>query len=230
VVIKGDKIISKDPLRFQDEFVRHKILDIIGDITLLGKPLKAHIIATRPGHAINAEFTKALSAQMESRKKKKAKRPKVPLAAETELDINRVLETIPHRYPFVMVDRVLEFVGDDALMAVKNVTINEPYFMGHFPTNPVMPGVLQLEAMAQAAGIIMLRKGGKTGSTAFFMSADKVKFRRPVLPGDQLIINAKITKTRGNKMAQAECTCSVDGKVVSSAEVMFALVPAGDED
>ncbi|GAB5561054.1 MAG: bifunctional UDP-3-O-[3-hydroxymyristoyl] N-acetylglucosamine deacetylase/3-hydroxyacyl-ACP dehydratase [Synoicihabitans sp.] len=229
VVIKGDKIISKDPLRFNDEFVRHKILDIIGDITLLGKPLKAHIIATRPGHAINAELTKAISEQMEGRKKKKAKRPKVPLPTETELDIQRILDTIPHRYPFVMVDRVIEFVGDDALMAVKNVTINEPYFNGHFPGNPVMPGVLQLEAMAQAAGIIMLRKGGKSGSTAFFMSADKVKFRRPVRPGDQLIINAKIVKMRGTKMAQAECTCSVDGKVVSGAELMFAIVSDAEE-
>lgn len=228
VVIKGDKIISKDPLRFKDEFVRHKILDIIGDITLLGKPLKAHIIATRPGHAINAELTKAIAAQMEGRKKKKkAKRPAVVQPTDTELDIQRILETIPHRYPFVMIDRVIEFVGDDALMAVKNVTINEPYFNGHFPENPVMPGVLQLEAMAQAAGIIMLRKGGKSGSTAFFMSADKVKFRRPVRPGDQIIINAKIVKVRGNKMAQAECTCSVDGKVVSSAELMFAIVSEG---
>lgn len=227
VVIKGDKIISKDALRFQDEFVRHKILDIIGDITLLGKPIKAHIIATRPGHAINAELTKLVSAQMEGRKKKK-KRPTVVQPTDTELDIRRILDTIPHRYPFVMVDRVVEFVGDDALMAVKNVTINEPYFNGHFPGNPVMPGVLQLEAMAQAAGIIMLRKGGKGGSTAFFMSADKVKFRRPVTPGDQLIINAKIVKVRGNKMAQAECTCSVDGKVVSSAELMFAIVAVED--
>ncbi len=231
IVIKGDKIISKDPLRFQDEFVRHKILDIIGDITLLGKPLKAHIIATRPGHAINAELTKLVAAQMEGRKKKRSKkRPTVVQPTDTELDIQRILETIPHRYPFVMVDRVVEFIGDDALMAIKNVTINEPYFNGHFPGNPVMPGVLQLEAMAQAAGIIMLRKGGQGGSTAFFMSADKVKFRRPVRPGDQIIINAKIVKVRGNKMAQAECTCSVDGKVVSSAELMFAIVSAEDAE
>lgn len=224
VVIKGDKIISKDPLRFKDEFVRHKMLDIIGDITLLGMPLKAHIIATRPGHAINAELTKGLAAQLEGRAKKKKKRPKTLLPTETSLDIRRILDTIPHRYPFVMVDRIVEFIGDDALVAIKNVTINEPYFTGHFPNNPVMPGVLQLEAMAQAAGIIMLRKGGEGGKTAFFMSADKVKFRRPVRPGDQLIMNAKIVKMRGSKMAQAECTCSVDGQVVSSAELMFAIV------
>lgn len=224
VVIKGDKIISKDPLRFKDEFVRHKMLDIIGDVTLLGMPIKAHIIATRPGHAINAELTKGLAAQLEGRAKKRKKRPKVVLPTETSLDIRRILDTIPHRYPFVMVDRVVEFIGDDALVAIKNVTINEPYFTGHFPDNPVMPGVLQLEAMAQAAGIIMLRKAEQAGRTAFFMSADKVKFRRPVRPGDQLIINAKIVKVRGGKMAQAECTCSVDGQVVSGAELMFAVV------
>jgi len=225
IVIKGDKIISKDPLRFKDEFVRHKILDIIGDLTLLGMPLKAHIIATRPGHAINAGFTQLVADQQaDSAKKRKKKRAKSLAPTETSLDIRRILDTIPHRYPFVMVDRIVEFIGDDALVAIKNVTINEPYFMGHFPENPVMPGVLQLEAMAQAAGIIMLRKGGEGGKSAFFMSADKVKFRRPVRPGDQLIINAKILKVRGGKMAQAECTCSVDGRVVSGAELMFALV------
>ncbi len=231
VVIKGDKIISKEPLRFKDEFVRHKILDIIGDVMLLGLPLKAHIIATRPGHAINAELTKALFAQLQERKKgpKKKARPATVLPSETSLDIRRILDTIPHRYPFVMIDRVVEFIGDDELVAIKNVTINEPYFMGHFPSNPVMPGVLQLEAMAQAAGIILLRKTAKAGRTAFFMSADKVKFRKPVRPGDQIIINAKITKTRGEKLAIAECNCTVDGQVASSAEVMFGVVEEGEE-
>jgi len=226
VVIKGDKIISKEPLRFKDEFVRHKILDIIGDIVLLGMPLKAHIVATRPGHAINAELTKALYAQLEERRKGPKKKPRAGsvLPTETSLDIRRILETLPHRYPFVMLDRVVEFVGEDELVAVKNVTINEPYFMGHFPTNPVMPGVLQLEAMAQAAGIVMLRRAANAGKVAFFMSADKVKFRKPVRPGDQVIINAKIVKYRGDKLASAECNCSVDGQVVSSAEMMFAVM------
>jgi len=232
VVIKGDKIISKEPLRFKDEFVRHKILDIIGDIVLLGMPLKAHIIATRPGHAINAELTKALYAKFEERKKgpKKKPRPAGVLPTETSLDIRRILETLPHRYPFVMLDRVVEFIGQDELVAIKNVTINEPYFQGHFPAsanmsiNPVMPGVLQLEAMAQAAGIVMLRRPSNAGKAAFFMSADKVKFRKPVRPGDQLIINAKIVKYRGEKMALAEANCTVDGQVVSSAEMMFAVI------
>ena len=113
--------------------------------------------------------------------------------------------------------------------AIKNVTINEPYFNGHFPGNPVMPGVLQLEAMAQAAGIVMLRRTGNSGKTAFFMSADKVKFRKPVRPGDQIIINAKIVKVRGEKLAAAECNCTVGGQVVSSAELMFAMVEEGED-
>jgi UDP-3-O-[3-hydroxymyristoyl] N-acetylglucosamine deacetylase/3-hydroxyacyl-[acyl-carrier-protein] dehydratase len=231
VVIRGDKVISKEPLRFADEFVRHKILDIIGDLSLLGLPLKAHIVATRPGHAINADLTKALAAKLEERRKgpKRKPRPTTVLPTETSLDIRRILDTIPHRYPFVMLDRVLEFIGNDELVAIKNVTINEPYFTGHFPSNPVMPGVLQLEAMAQAAGIVMLRRTGNSGKTAFFMSADKVKFRRPVRPGDQIIINAKITKVRGDKLAAAECNCTVGGQVVSSAELRFAVVEEGEE-
>ncbi len=226
IVIKGDKIISKEPLRFADEFVRHKILDIIGDLTLLGLPLRAHIVATRPGHAINADLTKALYARMEELKgggRKKA-RPKQVLATETSLDIRRLLDTLPHRYPFVMIDRVVEFVGDDELVAIKNVTINEPYFAGHYPGNPVMPGVLQVEAMAQTAGVLLLRRGSTEGKVALFMSADKVKFRKAVRPGDQLVINAKLTKMRGNRIATAEVSCSVDGLVVSSAELMFTVV------
>ncbi len=232
VVIKGDKIISKEGLRFKDEFVRHKILDIVGDITLLGLPLKAHIIAVRPGHAINAELTKVLAAKLEERKKgpKKKPRPAMVMPDETALDIRRILDTLPHRYPFVMIDRVVEFVGEDALVAIKNVSINEPYFQGHFPGNPVMPGVLQLEAMAQAAGILMLRRGSAEGKTTLFMSADRVKFRKPVRPGDQLILNAKLTKTRGDKLAAAEVTCTVDGHVVSSGELMFAIVNSSEVD
>ncbi len=231
IVIKGDKIISKDPLRFKDEFVRHKILDIIGDLVLLGLPLKAHIIATRPGHAINAELTKALYARMEEIKdgarKKPAARPKQVLATETSLDIRRLLDMLPHRYPFVMLDRVVEFVSADELVAIKNVTYNEPYFSGHYPGNPVMPGVLQVEAMAQAAGVLLLRRGSGEGKVALLMSADKVKFRKAVRPGDQVVLNAKLTRTRGNKIATAEVTCSVDGLVVSSAELMFSLVEEG---
>ncbi|OHE82540.1 MAG: 3-hydroxyacyl-[acyl-carrier-protein] dehydratase FabZ, partial [Verrucomicrobia bacterium RIFCSPLOWO2_12_FULL_64_8] len=147
---------------------------------------------------------------------------------ETSLDVRRLLDTLPHRYPFLMVDKVIEFVSESELVAVKNVSINEPYFAGHFPGNPVMPGVLQLEAMAQAAGILLLRRGTAEGKVTLFLSADKVKFRKAVRPGDQLVINAKLTKIRANKLAGAEVSCSVDGLVVSSAELMFTVVDEGD--
>ncbi len=233
IVIKGDKIISKEPLRFSDEFVRHKILDIIGDITLLGIPLKAHIVATRPGHALNAELTKLLLEKYETWKKggKKAAKPAAPkaeLAVETSLDIRRILDTIPHRYPFVMIDRVIEFT-DISLTAIKNVTINEPFFQGHYPGNPVMPGVLQIEAMAQAAGILLLRKMDVTNKVALFMSCDKVKWRKPVRPGDQLNIKIKLTKLRGS-IACAEAECTVAGQVVSSGDLMFAVVDNAEVD
>jgi UDP-3-O-[3-hydroxymyristoyl] N-acetylglucosamine deacetylase/3-hydroxyacyl-[acyl-carrier-protein] dehydratase len=223
IVIKGDKVISKEPLRFKDEFVRHKILDIVGDVALLGLPLKAHIVAMRPGHAINAELTRAL---LEARQKGGKRRAAAPLAPdEASLDIRRVLDTLPHRYPFLLIDRVIGFEeGGNGITALKNVTINEPYFNGHFPGNPVMPGVLQLEAMAQAAGILMLRKTNNSTKAAYFMSADKVKFRRPVLPGDQLLISAKLTKSRGDKLAAASAECRVDGQVVSSADLLFTLI------
>jgi UDP-3-O-[3-hydroxymyristoyl] N-acetylglucosamine deacetylase/3-hydroxyacyl-[acyl-carrier-protein] dehydratase len=233
IVIKGDKIISKEPLRFNDEFVRHKMLDIIGDITLLGIPLKAHIVATRPGHALNAELTKILfekytAWQKGGKKAVKPAAPKADITTETTLDIRRVLDTLPHRYPFVMLDRVVEMTPD-SLTAIKNITFNEPFFQGHYPGNPVMPGVLQVEAMAQAAGILMLRRGTMEGKTALFMSCDKVKWRKPVRPGDQLNVRVKLTKVRGT-IACAEGECTVGGQVVCSAELMFATVDSSALD
>ncbi len=233
IVIKGDKILSQEPLRFEDEFVRHKILDIVGDIMLLGRPLKAHIVAVRPGHSMNAALTRELAKQLEAeqtgKKKEKAERSSAILPTESSLDIRRILQTMPHRYPFLMVDRVVE-VGDDELTAIKNVTIIEPFFQGHFPGYPVMPGVLQVEAMAQAAGVLFLRKvsGESKDKIAFFMSCDKVKFRQAVVPGDQLEIHVKMTKCRGSRIGAAEGVCKVGGKVVSSAELMFAIADAAE--
>lgn len=228
IVIRGDKIISKEPLRFRDEFVRHKMLDILGDIVLLGKPLKAHIIAVRPGHALNAEFTKALHSQMVRAQNVSIKPEERPLEkpANSELNIRQILNLMPHRYPFLLIDRVLE-ISENRLVALKNVTINEPYFIGHFPGRPVMPGVLQVEAMAQAAGALMLKRSALGNKLAFFMSCDRAKFRRPVEPGDQLRIEINLIKHRVGKLGVAECLCRVDGKVVSSAELMFMLVEDG---
>ncbi|MCC5789119.1 MAG: bifunctional UDP-3-O-[3-hydroxymyristoyl] N-acetylglucosamine deacetylase/3-hydroxyacyl-ACP dehydratase [Opitutales bacterium] len=232
VVIKGDKILSKEPLRFKDEFVRHKMLDIVGDVFLLGKPLKAHIIAMRPGHNINSQLTKALFEKMnataKSAKKTPAPKTAIPWANDKKIDITKILNTLPHRYPFVMIDRVVDFPDDESLVAIKNVTINEPYFTGHFPGRPVMPGVLQVEAMAQASGLLMLRKLDNVAKLAYFMSADKVKFRKAVEPGDQLVIEVKLLKSRGNKIGQASAKAKVDGEVVSSAELMFIIAEAGE--
>jgi len=234
IVIKGDKILSKEPLRFEDEFVRHKILDVIGDVALLGKSLKAHLVCVRPGHALNSEITVKLAERMAGAGKKKSgstgkQKGKAHVEAhETALDVRRVLDVLPHRFPFVMIDKVISIDGEESLVAIKNVSINEPFFPGHFPGQPVMPGVLQLEAMAQAAGVLLLRRGSAEGKVAFFMSADKVKFRRPVVPGDQLEISAKLDKVRGDKLATASAECRVNGKVVSSAQLMFALADAGE--
>ena len=226
---------SKEPLRFEDEFVRHKILDIVGDMCLLGKPLKADIIAVRPGHSLNSDLTAKILESVAKKEKLKSgspakahERKSYVMPDETELDIRRVLDVLPHRFPFVMIDRVVSIEGDQSLTGIKNVSINEPFFTGHFPGHPVMPGVLQLEAMAQAAGILLLRRGSAEGKVAFFMSADKVKFRKPVVPGDQLEIRANLVKVRGNKIATAEVTCMVSGKIVSSASLMFAITDASD--
>ncbi len=235
IVIKGDKIVAKEPLRFKDEFVRHKMLDIIGDIGLLGMPVRAHIVAVRPGHALNAELSKVLRERLLSKEppaKGKARPAQTTMTVEAHektLDIRRVLDILPHRYPFVMVDRIVEVVDEDELIALKNVTINEPYFQGHYPGRPVMPGVLQIEAMAQAAGVLLLRKlPVEDNKIAFFMSADKVKFRQAVEPGDSMEIRVKLIKTRGNKIATASGECKVGGKAVSSAELMFMLADPTD--
>ena len=232
VVIKGGQIMSKEPLRFEDEFVRHKILDIVGDLCLLGKPLHAHIIAVRPGHSLNSELTAKILEFSDKKNPDRSKKEEssVVLPEETELDVRRVLDVLPHRYPFVMIDRVISIDGNESLVAIKNVTINEPFFTGHFPGHPVMPGVMQLEAMAQAAGLLLLRRGKGAGKVAFFMSADKVKFRKPVVPGDQLRIKATLDKVRGNKLATANVSCYVDDKEVSSANLMFTIANAGASD
>ncbi|UPA28454.1 MAG: bifunctional UDP-3-O-[3-hydroxymyristoyl] N-acetylglucosamine deacetylase/3-hydroxyacyl-ACP dehydratase [Verrucomicrobiota bacterium] len=230
VVIKGDQILSKEPLRFPDEFVRHKILDLIGDLALLGMDLRCHLIAIRPGHAFNAKLTKQIfeqykeSYQQTAQKKKSS--PRAIIAEDPSFDTIKVLNTLPHRYPFLLIDRVVKFIGDDSLVALKNVTINEPYFAGHYPGHPVMPGVLQIEAMSQAAGILMLKRYQYESRLAYFMSCDKVKFRKPVVPGDQLEITVKIIRYRGDKIGVAAAECRVAGEVVSSAELMFSIVKA----
>jgi UDP-3-O-[3-hydroxymyristoyl] N-acetylglucosamine deacetylase/3-hydroxyacyl-[acyl-carrier-protein] dehydratase len=207
IVIRGQAILSKEPLRFADEFVRHKILDLI---------------AVKPGHSINAELGQALTR--EYARMAALALPRAFPPGEGGLDINQVMEILPHRYPFLMLDRVIGFETDTKITAVKSVSINEPYFQGHFPGHPVMPGVLQIEAMAQAASVLLMRLERTSHRLGYFMSADSVKFRKPVFPGDTLFVHAEITKTRGAKLAKAKCHCVVNGGIVSEGELMFTFL------
>ena len=240
VVIRDDAVLTTEPLRFTDEFVRHKMLDIIGDLTLIGRPLLGHVVAVRPSHAANCEMARLVGAQM--RKSQAAVQAFSPPPATREapaapaqagsapipdgstLDIDQVMKILPHRPPFLLVDRITKIDGN-RIIGLKNVTTNEPYFTGHFPGRPIMPGVLQLEAIAQVAGILMLRQSENHGKLAYFMSAESVKWRRPVRPGDTLLIDVELIKWRG-KIGRAKGNCYVGEDLVSEAEVTFMLFEA----
>ncbi|MEY2607006.1 MAG: hypothetical protein QOH31_4846 [Verrucomicrobiota bacterium] len=220
IVIRGDSLMSKEPLRYPDEFVRHKILDIIGDLFLAGCRIRGHVIAVKPGHAANSELTKAISkryAQMLAMVP-----PQVIPRGSAVMNVTDVQAVLPHRFPFLMIDRILAFEGENKIVGMKSVTINEPYFQGHFPGHPVMPGVLQLEAMAQVASILMSKRTSLSG-IGYFMSADEVKFRKPVHPGDTLIIEGELLRAKAT-IAKASCRCLVNGEVTSEAILMFAYV------
>jgi UDP-3-O-[3-hydroxymyristoyl] N-acetylglucosamine deacetylase/3-hydroxyacyl-[acyl-carrier-protein] dehydratase len=241
VVIRDDAVLTTEPLRYPDEFVRHKILDIIGDLSLVGRPLCGHVVAVKPSHTANCELARLIVAQM--RKPLVAMQAFTPppvadsasKAAQAEaimqsvqsggsLDISQLMKILPHRYPFLMIDRVIRIEGNK-VTALKNVSVNEPYFQGHFPNHPIMPGVLQLEAIAQVAGILLLKQAENLGKLAYFMAADAVKWRKPVRPGDTLMIEVELTKSRG-KIGRAKGVCSVNSEPVSEAEVTFMLVDA----
>lgn len=222
VVIRGDTALSKHPLRFEDEFVRHKILDIIGDLSLFGRRIMGHVIAVRPGHGPNTELARAILKQYNEMRAMVPAPFNIP-SGEAVMDINEVMKILPHRYPFLLVDRIIGFEGENKCTGIKNVTINEPYFTGHFPGHPIMPGVLQLEAMAQVASILLLRAPENQGKIGYFLSANNVKWRRPVLPGDTLMIEAEILKIKRN-IGQAVGRCIVNGQVVSEADLMFSLI------
>ncbi len=222
IVVRGESVLSKEPLRFPDEFVRHKILDIIGDLALLGRAIRGHVVAVRPGHGANTDLARALAKALETTEAMLPKR-NFP-AGDGGLDINEVMNILPHRYPFLMVDRILSFEGETKCLGIKSVTINEPFFQGHFPGHPVMPGVLQVEAMAQVASVLMMRISKSASRVGYFMSADGVKFRKPVFPGDTLFIHAELTKSRGNQLAKAMCRCVVNDAVVSEGELMFTFL------
>ena len=222
VVIRGNEIMSKEAMRFSNEFARHKALDLIGDLMLSGIKILGHVIAVKPGHGPNTKMAAMLKTEYAKMRLMVPAAVSIP-DGESVLDINEVLKILPHRFPMLMVDRIVDFIGDNKCIAIKNVTFNEPYFAGHFPDHPIMPGVLQLEAMAQVSSVLMLRKPENAGKIGYFMSADNVKWRRPVFPGDTLFIESDVTKTRGS-IGQTRCRCLVNGEVVSEAELKFALM------
>ena len=222
VVIRGNEIMSKESMRFHNEFARHKALDLIGDLMLSGIKILGHVIAVKPGHGPNTKMAAMLKSQYAKMRLMVPAAVSIP-DGESVLDINEVLKILPHRYPFLMVDRIVDCLGENTCIAIKNITINEPYFAGHFPGHPIMPGVLQLEAMAQVSSVLMLRKPENVGKIGYFMSADSVKWRRPVFPGDTLFIESEIIKIRGS-IGQTRCRCLVNGEVVSEAELKFALM------
>jgi UDP-3-O-[3-hydroxymyristoyl] N-acetylglucosamine deacetylase/3-hydroxyacyl-[acyl-carrier-protein] dehydratase len=222
IVIRGDAVLSKEPMRFADEFVRHKILDVVGDLALFGHRLRAHVIAVKPGHGPNTDLARALSR--EYAKIAPMLQPRAIPTGEGGMDITEIMSFLPHRYPFLMVDRILGFEGESKITGMKTVTINEPFFQGHFPGHPVMPGVLQVEAMAQVASILLMKLAKSASRIGYFMSADEVKFRKPVMPGDTLFITAELIKARSNRLAKARCTCVVNDNIVSEGELMFTFV------
>jgi UDP-3-O-[3-hydroxymyristoyl] N-acetylglucosamine deacetylase/3-hydroxyacyl-[acyl-carrier-protein] dehydratase len=205
--------------RFEDEPVRHKVLDIIGDLSLAGAPIDGRIVASRSGHSLNRRMATALREQAQQ-----VVSPSAEQRAAT-MDIRTIQKIMPHRYPMLLVDRVIELEGDERAVGVKNVTINEPFFAGHYPRTPIMPGVLIVEAMAQLGGLLLSQRLETTGKIAVLLSLDKVKLRHPVTPGDQLLLEARTVRA-SSRMASLECKASVAGKPAAEASIRFMMVDA----
>ena len=198
-------------LRWPDEFVRHKAGDIVGDLALLGGRVQAHVVATKPSHQGNIALARWLQRTGQR-------------GGDIMMDIGRILDVIPHRYPMLLVDRIIEVEGTRRIVGIKNVTINEPFFQGHFPGHPIMPGVLIIEAMAQVGGMLLLGTiEDPDQKVVYFMSLDNVKFRRPVLPGDQLRCELEMLQNRG-RTCRMKGIAYVDGNVVAEAEMMARVV------
>jgi UDP-3-O-[3-hydroxymyristoyl] N-acetylglucosamine deacetylase/3-hydroxyacyl-[acyl-carrier-protein] dehydratase len=223
-VEKGNNgFINDTKLRFPNELARHKMVDMLGDFYLLGKPLLCHIQAARTGHAANIEMAQKIREHLRKKKKKREEGEPPPVSFE------EILQILPHRYPFLLVDRVLELDPRKKIVAIKNVTVNEPFFQGHFPGEPVMPGVLQIEAMAQACGIIGLYgKKYDKGNAIAFLGIDKARFRGWVRPGDVLRIEVETLQDRRSTMRFAG-KCYVDNKVVCEAELLAMVGKKGDD-
>lgn len=218
MLVLGDEgPLGGNSLRYTDEPVRHKIVDLIGDLYLLGAPIHGRIFAYKSGHALNHALVRKLIRQHQAQRHK-------TLAIERPVfDIRRLTKMLPHRYPMLLVDRVVELDGARRAVGIKNVTINEPFFQGHYPGTPIMPGVLVVEAMAQLSGVLIGQSLEHTGKLAVLLSLDRVKLRKPVTPGDQLVLEAESVRVR-SRIAHMRCRAYVGENLVAEAEVKFMLV------
>ncbi|MBR1881487.1 MAG: bifunctional UDP-3-O-[Muribaculaceae bacterium] len=213
--------LNNKPLAFTNEPARHKLLDVLGDLALIGRPLKGRIVATRPGHKLNTQLSKRIRQEL---RKQNVQAPIYDPNAAPLYDINRIMAMLPHRFPMQMVDKVIE-MGEDYVVGVKNVTINEPFFQGHFPTEPVMPGVLQVEAMAQVGGLLVLSTvDDPERYSTYFLKIDNVKFRQKVVPGDTLIFHLSLMTPIRRGIATMKGYAFVGEKIVSEAEFMAQIV------
>jgi UDP-3-O-[3-hydroxymyristoyl] N-acetylglucosamine deacetylase/3-hydroxyacyl-[acyl-carrier-protein] dehydratase len=227
VVLGENGILNNNELRFRNEPARHKLLDLIGDMALIGAPIKGHILAARPGHKANIEFVKMLRKLYEQKKLKMKYQVDATKTGGVIFDINAIKKMLPHRYPFLLVDKVVEMEVGKKIVGVKNVTVNEPFFQGHFPQKPVMPGVLIIEAMAQTGGILLLSfLESYEGKLAYFTSIDKAKFRKQVIPGDQLFFEVEVLDKKRNifKLKGRAYKNSLGGELAAEAEIMTAIV------
>jgi len=219
ILVFGENGPIDNTLRFPNECVRHKILDLIGDLYLLGRPIIGRVYARKSGHSLNHELVRAFSRLIRQREQLDL------LHAAPSLDVRQVQRVLPHRYPFLMVDRILEMEGARRAVGLKNVTINEAFFQGHYPGHPIMPGVLIIEAMAQMGGILLSQELEHKGKVAVLLSLDRVKFRRQVAPGDQLILVAEAIRVK-SRTGHVRTTASVGEELVAEAVIKFMLTDA----